>query len=44
MSTTEVNPVLENMRAEKRSVALNSVIAAGRAHYAILRTRFGQAR
>ncbi|HKW77210.1 MAG TPA: cation-efflux pump [Terriglobales bacterium] len=28
MSTTEVNPVLENMRAEKRSVALNSVIAA----------------
>jgi cation diffusion facilitator family transporter len=28
MSTTEVNPVLENMRAEKRTVALNSVIAA----------------
>lgn len=28
MSATEVNPVLENMRAEKRSVALNSVIAA----------------
>jgi cation diffusion facilitator family transporter len=28
VSTTEVNPVLENMRAEKRSVALNSVIAA----------------
>ncbi len=28
MAATEVNPVLENMRAEKRSVALNSVIAA----------------
>ena len=28
MSTTELNPVLESMRAEKRAVALNSVIAA----------------
>ena len=28
MATSEVNPVVENMRAEKRSVALNSVIAA----------------
>lgn len=28
MSTTELNPVLESMRAEKRTVAMNSVIAA----------------
>lgn len=28
MSTTELNPVLESMRAEKRAVALNSVVAA----------------
>src|SRR6185312_8084609 len=28
MSTSELNPVLESMRAEKRSVALNSVLAA----------------
>lgn len=28
MSTTELNPVLESMRAEKRAVALNSVMAA----------------
>jgi divalent metal cation (Fe/Co/Zn/Cd) transporter len=28
MSTTELNPVLESMRAEKRSVAFNSVVAA----------------
>jgi cation diffusion facilitator family transporter len=28
VSTTELNPVLESMRAEKRSVALNSVLAA----------------
>jgi cation diffusion facilitator family transporter len=28
MSTTELNPVLESMRAEKRAVALNSVLAA----------------
>lgn len=28
MSTSELNPVLESMRAEKRSVALNSVMAA----------------
>ncbi|MGE5325090.1 MAG: cation-efflux pump [Actinomycetota bacterium] len=28
MSTTELNPVLESMRAEKRMVALNSVVAA----------------
>ncbi len=28
MSTSELNPVLENMRAEKRAVALNSVLAA----------------
>jgi cation diffusion facilitator family transporter len=28
VSTTEMNPVLESMRAEKRAVALNSVIAA----------------
>jgi len=28
VSTSELNPVLESMRAEKRSVALNSVLAA----------------
>lgn len=28
MSTTELNPVLESMRAEKRTVAMNSVVAA----------------
>ena len=28
MSTSEINPVLESMRAEKRSVALNSLLAA----------------
>jgi len=28
VSTTELNPVLESMRAEKRAVALNSVLAA----------------
>jgi len=28
VSTTELNPVLESMRAEKRAVALNSVVAA----------------
>lgn len=28
MSTTELNPVLESMRAEKRAVAFNSVLAA----------------